>query len=275
MNFVGIDIGSLSAKAVILCNGRIGRWALIPTSSDPVSSAQEVMDQLLRESMICLKDIDYVVSTGYGRGRVPFASRDITEISCHAKGTHWLFPCAGTVLDMGGQDCKVVAFDAQGRVTNFLLSDRCAAGAGRYLERVAATLGIQLDEIGPRSLETVEGAAKINSTCTVFAQMDILRLLQEGKHPNDILAGACDALVKRIATMIERVGINRELSISGGIAKNVGIVKRLEDYFQHKTYIFKEPQIVGAIGAALFAQETILGREETPQASLADGGENL
>ncbi len=264
MSSVGIDIGSLSTKAALLLDGKVDCWELILTSPDTVASAQEVMDKVMKKAGLSLKNIDYVVATGYGRVQVPFANKNVTEISCHAKGTHWLFPDTGTVLDMGGQDLKAIRFDTKGRVVNFLLNERCAAGTGRFLERVAATLGMRLDEIGPRSLEIVDGPADIDSTCTVYAQKDILQLLQQGRHPNDILAGAFDALVRRISTMLERVGIERELSISGGIAKNIGVVKRIEDYFHRKARIFSEPQIVGAIGAALFGQEAVLDTVKTP-----------
>ena len=261
MNFVGIDIGSLSTKAVILSSGKIECGVIIRTKPDSVASAQEVTDKLMEKSGLLLRDIDYIVATGYGRIHVPFANKHITEISCHAKGTHWLFPDAGTVLDMGGQDCKAIKFDTRGAVVDFLLNERCAAGTGRFLERTAATLGIPLEQLGPRSLEVVEGAAEISSTCTVFAQRDILQLLQQGRHPNDIIAGACDALVRRISGMVEKVGIERELSISGGVAKNIGIVNRLEDHFERKVRIFDEPQVVGAIGAALFGHKAATGQE--------------
>ena len=261
MIVAGIDIGSLSAKAVIMENGKIRAWSIIRTRPDSSDSAVTVMDSTLEKCGLSLKDIAYVVSTGYGRVNVPFSQATITEISCHAKGTNWFFPEVRTILDMGGQDCKAIRCDENGRVIDFAMNDKCAAGTGRYLERVAATLGLGLEQIGPLSLETVEGPLSISSTCAVFAQNDIIKLMREGRQVNDILAGATDAIVDRISALLERVGVEEDLCISGGVAKNIGVVKRLEEKLGLKARIAPEPQVVGAIGAALFA------RDRAPQAT--------
>jgi len=257
----GVDIGSLSAKAVIMEDGAIRGWGIIFTGTDSMESANSVMALVSGECNLSLDDVQYTVATGYGRVNVPFAQATVSEISCHSRGSHWLFPKVRTILDMGGQDCKAIRCDKNGRVIDFAMNDKCAAGTGRYLERVAATLRFGLEQIGPLSLERVEGPLPISSTCAVFAQNDIIKLMREGKQVNDILAGATDAIVDRIYALLERVGVEEELCISGGVAKNIGVVKRLEEKLRLKARIAPEPQIVGAIGAALFA------RDRAPQAT--------
>ena len=229
--------------------------SIIPTKPDSGETAREVMQQALNSAVLSTGDIEYIVSTGYGRVNVPLAQRSATEISCHAIGTVFLFPEVRTILDMGGQDCKAIRCDERGKVTNFAMNDKCAAGTGRYLERLATTLRLPLQDIGRLSLQTIEGPVTINSYCAVFAQGDAISLLRQGKHANDILAGACEALVERIQGLIKRVGIAEGFSISGGIAKNTGVVKRLERNLGVKAYIAPEPQIIGALGAAILAQK--------------------
>lgn len=255
MPVAGLDIGSLSAKAVVLKNGNIAASALILTGPDSQAAARNVMDKALHAGAFSMSDLDFIVSTGYGRWNAPFAHKKITEISCHAKGVSWFFAEVRTILDMGGQDCKAIRCDGQGKVTNFVLNDKCAAGTGRYLERIARLLGMSLEEIGPRSLAPVDGPLPIDSACAVFAENNVLHLLRQGKHVNDILAGAADALVNRIVTLLQKVGVAEGFSISGGVAKNIGIVRRLESRLGVRARIACEPQLVGAIGAALFAQE--------------------
>ncbi len=194
----GIDVGSLSTKALIMEDGKIVASSLILTGPDSVESAEEVQRLALKESNLSFDKIEYTVATGYGRVNVPFAQKTITEISCHAKGSHWFFPDVRTILDMGGQDCKAIRCDETGKVTAFIMYDICAAGTGRYLERVAASLELGLDQIGPLSLDTIDGPMTISSTCVVFAEGDIIRLRREGKHTNDVLAGATDAIVERV-----------------------------------------------------------------------------
>lgn len=255
MVVAGIDIGSLSAKSVILKDQEIMGWSLIQTSPDSQKTASDVMEKVLEKAGITMGDIGYVVSTGYGRVNVPFAKRNITEISCHAKGTHMLFPHARTILDMGGQDCKAIRCNEKGRVTNFAMNDKCAAGTGRFLERVARTVGVTLDEMGVLSLKAVEEPVSLRSYCAVFAESDIVDLLRQGKHRNDILAGATEAIAKKIVALLERVGIEETLSISGGVAKNIGVIRQLEERVGMKAHIAFDAQIVGALGAAIFARE--------------------
>ena len=209
------------------------------------------------QANLSLDDIDYIVSTGYGRIIVPFANKNITEISCHAKGAHWFYPEVRTILDMGGQDCKAIRSDANGKVANFVMNDKGAIGGRGAVEVVAELLNIPLEDLGKRSLEQVDGEVPISSTCVVFARSEVLGYLHQGRHKNDIMAGACEALASRVYTLLKRVRIEKEFVISGGIAKNIGVVKRLEQKVGLEANIAFEPQIVGALGAALFARDRL------------------
>lgn len=255
MTVAGVDIGSSAAKAVIMEDSKIISTSSIPTGPNSAETAHQVLEKALNTNGLLMKDIKYVVATGYGRINVPFADKHITEISCHARGTTSILPKVRTILDMGGQDCKAIRCDEQGRVQSFLMNDKCAAGTGRYLERIAITLNIPLEDIGGLSLQTVEGPVLISSYCLVFAQDDVISLLRQGKHVNDILAGISEALAEKIRVLITRIGLVEDFSISGGVAKNIGVVRRLERNLGVKAFLAPEPQIIGALGAALFAQE--------------------
>ncbi|MBI2957739.1 MAG: benzoyl-CoA reductase, bzd-type, subunit Q [Chloroflexi bacterium] len=262
----GVDVGSLSGKAVVLDDNRLVSWGLVPTGPDSAETAKEAMDIALQKGNLSLDRIEFVVSTGYGRVVVPFAQRNVTEISCHAKGANYFFPGARTILDMGGQDCKAIRCDANGKVVNFAMNDKCAAGAGRSMEVMADLLQIPLDEIGPRSLQLDQGEVAVSSTCTVFAKSEVLAHVRQGAPTNDILAGLCAALASRVYGLLRRVGIEPEFVISGGIGKNVGVVTRVEQKVGLEANICFEPQIVGAVGAAIFARDTLV-KQKKPAAA--------
>jgi predicted CoA-substrate-specific enzyme activase len=253
----GIDIGSLTGKALIMKDNEILAWKIIPTGPDSSETATEVTDIVLKETGLSLDGIDYIVSTGYGRVVVPFSDKNITEITCHAKGAHWFFPDVRLILDMGGQDCKAIRCDNKGKVTNFAMNDKCAAGAGRSMEIMAELLETPLPDLGGLALDIKEGLAPLSSTCVVFARTEVLGYLHEGTHKNDVLAGACEALASRVHTLLKRVGLEGDFVISGGIAKNIGVVKRVEEKVGLNANICFEPQIVGALGAACFAKEIL------------------
>jgi len=212
---------------------------------------------VLEKAGLKLDDMDYVVSTGYGRIVIPFANKNITEISCHAKGAHWFFPTVRTILDMGGQDCKAIRCDENGKVTDFAMNDKCAAGAGRSMGIMAKLTNVPLEELGPLSLESTNGNIKISSVCVVFARSEVLSYLRSGVDRSDVLAGACRALCTRVISLLRRVGVEKDFVISGGIAKNVGVVSRLEKRLSLPANICFEPQIVGALGAAIFGRELL------------------
>ncbi|MBW2082068.1 MAG: benzoyl-CoA reductase, bzd-type, subunit Q [Deltaproteobacteria bacterium] len=264
----GIDIGSMSANAAIMefenkdDRGKVLGYSIIPTGWNSAETAKKCMDVALKVVGLKLDEIEYIVSTGYGRVIVPFANKNITEISCHAKGAHWRFPTVHTVLDMGGQDCKVITCDDTGKVTSFVMNDKCAAGAGRSMEVMAKLVGVPLESIGELSFQIVDEVANISSTCVLFARSEVLELLRDGYHKNDILAGACEALTSRVLTLLSRAKVHEDLAISGGIAKNIGITKRVEERLGLKAKISEEPQIIGAVGAALFAKDALLKQRE-------------
>ena len=256
----GIDIGSLSTNAVLLTENEILASCSIRTGPNGVEAAWKVINEAFqiassRGYELNFENINRIVSTGYGRVVVPFSHSNVTEIACHARGNHWAFPEVVTILDMGGQDCKAIRCGKNGKVVNFEMNDKCAAGTGRYLERIASTLGIRLDDFGEASLNTVNGPAIISSICTVYAQRDILILQRQGVHPNDILAGACKAIVDRIFPMLNRIGIQETFVVSGGVAKNRGVIMKLKEKTGIEPKIHSDPQIMGALGAALFAQD--------------------
>lgn len=251
----GVDIGSRTAKALIFKDNEILSFSIIPTGADSIKTAQNVMGIALKKAGLYFSDTEYIVSTGYGRVLVPFAKKNITEISCHAKGAHWFFPKVRTVLDLGGQDCKAIRCKEKGQVANFAMNDKCAAGTGRFMEVMAKTLDLSLNDVGKLSLKTVKGPCSISSICAVFAKSEVLALLRRGENKNDILAGLCEAFASRIFNLLSMVGIEREFVISGGIAKNIGLVRRLEVKAGLSANIPFEPQIVGALGAAIFARE--------------------
>jgi len=252
----GVDIGSLTAKALILEDSKIRAYAIIPTGVDSEETSKKVMNIALEKAELRLEDIEYVVSTGYGRVVVPFANKNITEISCHAKGAVFLFPSVRTILDMGGQDCKAIRCDASGKVLNFAMNDKCAAGTGRFFEIMAETMELPLEELGRLSLEATD-AAKISSACVVFAKSEVLTLLRRGVDKKNILAGINEAVALRVFALLNRVGIEKDFAITGGIAKNIGVVRKVEEKVGLRALIAEEPQIVGALGAALFAKEAL------------------
>jgi predicted CoA-substrate-specific enzyme activase len=253
----GLDIGSASAKAVIMEEGRVMGEAIIRTGSNSVETSYTVIKAALNGTGLSMENVQYIVSTGYGRVNVPFAQKSFSEIICHARGIASIFSNVRTLLDIGGQDCKVIRLDERGRVGTFIMNDKCAAGTGRYLERAAKVIRVPLEELGRRSLQTVAGPTPISSYCAVFAQRDVYTLFRQGRHINDIAAGVCEALVEMLLGLIKKVGLIKDFSVSGGVAKNEGIVKRLERDLNVKAYIAPEPQLTGALGAALFAQELL------------------
>ncbi len=251
----GIDVGSLTAEAVILENQELLAYSLIPTGPDSAATATEALEGALQKTNLRRRDMEFTVATGYGRVIVPFAQKNVSEITCHARGAHYFFPGVRTVLDMGGQDCKVIRCDKNGKVSDFLMNDKCAAGTGRSLEVMASLLQIPLEEFGPLSLEDPGPPLKISNTCVVFAKSEVLALARQGVPLKRILAGICDGVAEQVKTMIRRVGLKEEFVISGGISKNIGVVKRLEKKLGIRGRICFEPQIVGAVGAALLAAD--------------------
>ena len=252
--FAGVDVGSLGTKTVILVDGEIAGFSIIPTGINTEENGLNGLSSALEHAGLTREDLTYIVATGYGRISAPYANKTVTEITCHAKGAHYLHPQTRTIIDMGGQDCKAIRLDAEGNVTDFAMNDKCAAGTGRFLEVMANVFKIRLAELGPLSLKATE-VLPVSSTCTVFAESETVSLLARGEKPENIIIGIHHAIANRISGMFARVGIEGDVFFSGGVAKNVGMKKALEDTLGVKIADpEKDPQLVGAIGAAVIAQ---------------------
>jgi bzd-type benzoyl-CoA reductase Q subunit len=258
----GVDVGSVSTQAVVMVDGEVYCYSNMRTGSDSPDSANRAMKWALEGTGLNLERIDYTVGTGYGRVNVPFANRAITEIACHARGANFIYgPTIRTVLDMGGQDCKVIRCDENGKVLSFLMNDKCAAGTGRGMEVFADLLNVPINEIGDISLKVDEEPEPVSSTCVVFAKSEASALLRDGWPKEKVIAAYCLAMAHRISALIERIGLEKDFGITGGIAKNKGVVKRLEKKIGIETLKPRfDTQIAGAIGAALIGK-AILEKE--------------
>jgi len=255
MIVAGCDVGSLSAEAVIMENGTIIGSEIIRVRPKAEQSAQDVMDKLLNQLNLSYNDIQFTVATGYGRENISFADDNVSEISCHGKGAHFLVPSIKTVIDVGGQDCKAIRVNSDGALEDFVMNDKCAAGTGRSLELNAESLGVDVSELGPLSLEATN-AITITNQCSIFTEMEIMHLLMEDKSIANIAAGINEAMARRVKLLVGKVGVKNDIGITGGVSKNVGVVKYLENMLEIDFVEFPEdPQIIGALGAALFAKE--------------------
>ena len=255
----GVDVGSVSSQSVIVVDGELYAFSNMRTGSDSPESARKAMDWALEETGMTLDDLGFVVGTGYGRVNVPFSDKAITEIACHARGANYMYgPTVRTVLDMGGQDCKVIRCDQRGKVDAFAMNDKCAAGTGRGMEVFADLLAIPIEEVGELSLDVDEEPPPVSNTCVLFAKSEATGLLREGWPKSKVLAAYCSAMARRVVTLLHQVGIEEEFAITGGIGKNIGVVKRLENEINIKALPAKiDTQIAGALGGALFAQNLL------------------
>jgi bzd-type benzoyl-CoA reductase Q subunit len=252
----GVDVGSVSTQAVVMADGALCAFSSMRTGSDSPDSARKAMEWALKDTDMKLEQIRFVVGTGYGRVNVPFAHRSITEIACHARGANFMYgPTVRTVLDMGGQDCKAIRCDDKGKVSAFLMNDKCAAGTGRGMEVFADLLSVPLEEIGDLSFKVEKEPPPVSSTCVVFAKTEAVGLLRKGWPQNDVLAAYCSAMAHRVYTLLERLGVEKDFGITGGIAKNSGVVNRLKKEMGLEPLTPRyDPQIAGAVGAALFGR---------------------
>jgi len=252
----GVDVGSVSSQAVIMVDGKLYAFANMRTGYNSPESARNVMKWAMEDTGLILDNLHFTVGTGYGRVKVPFANKAITEIACHARGAVFMYgPSVRTVLDMGGQDLKVIRCDERGKVETFLMNEKCAAGTGRGMEVMAELLKVPIKEVGELSLQVDEEPPPVSNTCVLFAKTEALGLLREGWTIPKVLAAYCSAMAHRVATQIKEVGVVKDFVITGGIAKNIGVVKRVENYLgveSLKTDV--DYQLAGAIGAALFAK---------------------
>ena len=259
----GIDSGSTSTDVVILDqNGKIKSTMIIPTGGGAMMSAEKSLAAAVEKAGIQEEDIVRIVTTGYGRAYIDSGDDSITEITCHAKGAHYLNPNVRTIIDIGGQDIKAISIDEHGAVTNFLMNDKCAAGTGRFLEMMARTLGLSLEEMSVKGLEWKENIV-ISSMCTVFAESEVVSLVAQNKNVADIIHGLNVSVASKVGALAARLGKKNpgEYMMTGGVAKNQGIINALEEKLGAKLYICDEAQLCGALGAALFAYEKCVAGE--------------
>jgi predicted CoA-substrate-specific enzyme activase len=256
MFFAGVDIGSTMTKVIIIDEDEeITAYVFGPTGAEHRRLANKVMEEALKQAGLNLQDITSIIATGYGRVNVPFADKQVTEITCHARGIRNLFPEARTVIDIGGQDCKAIRIE-NGKVINFVMNEKCAAGTGRFLEIIAETLGVKVWELGSLSLKAKEGV-EVSNICTLFAQQEIMTYLAEGVSIEAIVAGLFEGLAKRIGNMAIRVGIAKEVVVTGGGAKSEGLIQKIEEKLGEKILVPFEPLLSGALGAALIGKDRI------------------
>ncbi|HVO80859.1 MAG TPA: acyl-CoA dehydratase activase [Terriglobales bacterium] len=253
----GVDVGSTQTKAVVMMeNGSrsILARALVDTGANVRKAAENAFALACHNAGIAPADVGFVVGTGYGRYNISFGNAQLTEISCHARGAHFVCPTTRTVIDMGGQDAKAISVGSDGQVLDFVMNDKCAAGTGRFLANAADVMGIRLDEVGPLSLRATR-AVKIATVCTVFVESDILSYLAQGKKAEDILGGVHLAIAKRTLSLARRVPLEPDITMTGGVARNVGMVHALEEVLGTKMQVSPDAHFMGAIGAAVFALE--------------------
>jgi predicted CoA-substrate-specific enzyme activase len=252
---VGIDVGSITTKGAILDGDRLMGVSLRNTGFQAGRTGLALYEALLSENGVSSSDIQGVIATGYGRKNIQFADRSVTEITCHGFGGHFLDPEVRTIIDIGGQDSKVIALDDSGKVTDFVMNDKCAAGTGRFIEVMAGALEVSLDRFGRLSL-SADQPATISSLCTVFAESEVISLIAQGETRENIVAGIHEAIARRVAAMATRVGMQPPVMMTGGVAKNAGVVNALEKRIGQPILVLPQAQVTGAIGAAIIAQKS-------------------
>jgi len=248
----GIDVGSTSTKVVLLDDDKMF-YIVKPTGWSPRQAGQEAFQELLKKNGYREEQVTKIIATGYGRLNLSFAHKAVTEITCHAKGASYLVPGTDLVVDIGGQDSKVIKIDEEGKVLDFIMNDKCAAGTGRFLQVMAASLGLEVSELA----EVAAGhtPVAINNMCTVFAESEVIGMLAQGVDKANIVAGLHASIAKRIVAMINRLGAGQKITFTGGVALNDGVKKSLEEGLHKEITVPKECQLVGALGAALLARE--------------------
>ena len=257
MYVIGIDSGSTSTNAVVMDQDKkIKAFSVVRTGAKSGVSADRALHEVLEKAGLAREDISLIVSTGYGRVSIEFADENVTEISCHGKGAHYFNPSIRTILDIGGQDSKAIRLNENGEVKDFVMNDKCAAGTGRFLEMIARTLEVSLDELGKIALTSTE-KIEITSMCSVFAESEVISLIANNKEKADIADGVCHAIANKAFGLLRRVGMEPDFMMTGGVAKNPGVVRAVEEKIGAKLYICEEREIVGATGAALYALERV------------------
>lgn len=257
--YLGIDIGSASSKAVLMDeNKQIRKTAVLPFGIGS-SGPERVIDTVLQDKNLTVENVKYIVGTGYGRKSLSFIHKEITEISCHAKGVHHIFPNVRTILDIGGQDVKTISIDETGRIIEFYMNDKCAAGTGRFLEVMARILECPINQLGELDALSKKPVT-VSSTCTVFAESEVISLLSQNLKKEDIARGIHLSIISRAMGLLYRTRMEDDFSMTGGVAQNKGVVTSLESAINKKIYVSEYAQLMGAVGAALFAVEMEMER---------------
>lgn len=254
---VGIDIGSTASKAVVLLDGKMASYYIGPSTVNPTKTAWHVYQEALSAGGIDKDQVNYIVGTGYGRAKVDFAHENVSEITCHSKGAHYLLPTAKTIIDVGGQDSKAILLDKSGMIKEFVMNDKCAAGTGRFLDVMARSMGLETKDMVDLHFGDGE-PAMISSMCSVFAESEVINLINEGIALSSIVKGLHKSVASRICTLARRVGLEEDIVMTGGVAKNKGVMESIENIIDIKFIGFPEnidPQIVGALGAAVIGSE--------------------
>ena len=251
---IGIDVGSTYSKGLILSGAAILSWAVRPSGGDYRAAADEVVSLVLEKAGLSADDIGRIVATGYGAGSVSLADESASDISCHGRGISYLFPSVRTVVDIGGQFTRVFRLDGEGRVVTFVFSEKCAAGSGRLLQIIARILQVDVGELGELSLKSKK-RVDFTTGCAVFSESEAVSRIAEGAAKEDIAAGINRALASKAQALVERVGFEPDCAVVGGGAKNVGLVRNIEEMLKVAVSVPDEPQIVAALGAALIAEE--------------------
>lgn len=253
----GVDIGSSSSKAVILKNGK----EIIATDVLQVGIGSKgpkiILENILKKSKLERKDVEQIVVTGYGRFGFSEADKQISEISCHAKGIHFLVPKARTIIDIGGQDAKAISLNPKGKIDKFFMNDKCAAGTGRFITVMSKILEIPLDEMKDYD-EKAEAPVTVSSTCTVFAESEVISQLSKGATTENIIAGVHNSVAHKVSGLAKRTPLEDDIVMCGGVAKNTGVVRALKETLNRNVIVASNPQLTGALGAAIYAYEEIL-----------------
>lgn len=253
--YAGVDVGSLCTKAVIIDGGgELVSHSVVRSGAFYQGAAEAAIEEALGRAGLQLKEINCIISTGYGRARVSFSQDHVTEITCHARGAKQLFPEVHTIIDIGGQDSKVIYVNDEGRAKNFVMNDKCAAGTGRFLEVMAGALEVNLAEMAEISFQSRQ-EMEVSNMCTVFAESEVISLLAQGSEKSDIAAAIFRSIARRVTGLVGKLGLKEPAAMTGGVAKNRGMVRALEEKLRTTLLIPPDPQITGAYGAALIAAE--------------------
>ncbi len=256
----GVDIGSTASKAVIMVDDRIAASIIGPSDVNPAKTAKTIFEHALGQAGLKADQVEFIVGTGYGRAQVPFANTNISELSCHGRGAYYFLPGVRTVIDIGGQDTKAISIDSKGGLLDFVMNDKCAAGTGRFLENMARSMGMRVGDLEKQHFEAEE-PSMISSLCSVFAESEVINLINEGVPPPRIIKGIHISLANRVKALAKRLGIEPEVAVTGGVAKSGAVIDALEEKLGLKMTPFPQgidPQIVGAVGAALIAVDQAL-----------------